>query len=171
MAVAAGLAGVKAVARLGFGPHADREKPLRFLTDREAAIARAAAVAMVGEVARPTLGTGWDPAADLDDLLLGLAEDQRVAARAGLHLLEEWTLGLHGFSSRDVLEQREILAEWRTSSIALQRTVWGLLHAASCSSWSGRSDAWGLMGYPGPCVGTDRSPGQSATFDWNPRVP
>lgn len=170
-----GLAAVKVCGRLLVGA-ADPAfppgpAPLQHLSPRQAAIATAAALAMVGPAAEAAyLAKRWQPAAGVDGLLDLLYPDQRALIGLGLNLLEEWTLGLRGFSSWDRPTQRAFLDDWRTSPLGLKRSIWGFLHAATCSSFSGTEAGWELVGYPGPCVGR-RAPGQSALVDWDEAVP
>ncbi len=145
---------------------------LLHLSQRQARIVTAAALAMVGPAAEEAFVQGkWSPARGVDDLLGRLASDQRSQLGVALHLLEEWTVGLRGFSSWSREDQRALLARWRTSSLGLHRSVWGFLHAATASTFSGSEAGWEVMGYPGPCVGLGRSPGQTAIFEWDERVP
>ncbi|MCB9664934.1 MAG: hypothetical protein H6732_12535 [Alphaproteobacteria bacterium] len=170
----AGLAGLKAGGRwlLGVTPPALPLPSLVHLSARQAATVTAAALAMVGPHGEAAYAEGrWEPAADVDALLGRLAADQRDQLGLALILFEEWTPGLSGFSSWDREAQRARLAAWRTSRLGLHRGVWGFLHAACCSSFSGSEAGWETMAYPGPCVGTARPPGQTATFAWDEVVP
>lgn len=145
---------------------------LTHLSPRAASTVTAAALAMVGPRGEAAYEAGrWEPAADVDQLLGRLAADQRDQLLLALGLFEEWTLGWQGFSAWDRQTQRDTLAAWRTSSLGLQRSVWGFLHAATCSSFSGSEVGWEAMGYPGPCVGTGRPPGQLVAFAWDEGVP
>lgn len=170
----AGLAALKVGGRWFVGVPAP-SRPLPALTHLDAWRAGtvvAAALAMVGPRGEAAYEAGrWDPAADVDRLLGGLAADQRDQLLLALRLFEEWTVGLDGFSSWDRETQRSTLAAWRTSRLGLQRSVWSFLHAACGSSFSGIEAGWEAMDYPGPCVGTGRAPGQSAAFDWDEAVP
>ncbi len=171
---AGGLAAAKVGGRWLLGAEGpSRPLPeLTHLSPRQAAIVTAAALAMVGPAAEAAYEAGrWEPARDVDGLLGRLAADQRTTVGVGIHLLEEWTLGMRGFSSWDRATQRSTLTAWRTSGLALHRSVWGFLHAATCSSFSGSEAGWELAGYPGPLVGSSRPPGQSATLEWGEGVP
>lgn len=157
---------------LGVTPPARALPALTHLSARQAATVTAAALAMVGPRAEAAYDAGrWDPAGDTDALLGRLAADQRDQLLMALTLFEEWTLGLSGFSSWTREAQRARLAAWRTADLGLKRSVWGFLHAATCSSFSGTEAGWEAMGYPGPTVGTGRPPGQTAAFDWDEAVP
>lgn len=145
---------------------------LPHLSARHAATVTAAALALVGPRGEAAYAAGrWDPATDVDGLLARLPADQRDQLVLALTLFEEWTLGLTGFSSWDRATQRATLAAWRTSRLGLQRSVWGFLHAACASSFSGCEAGWEAMAYPGPCVSTGRPPGQTVAFDWDEAVP
>lgn len=145
---------------------------LTHLAPRQAATVTAAALAMVGPRGEAAYNAGrWEPVADVDALLGRLPADQRDQLTLALTLFEEWTVGLSGFSSWDRATQQQTLAAWRTSRLGLQRSVWGFLHAACCSSFSGSDAGWEAMAYPGPNVGTDRPPGQTIPFDWDEAVP
>lgn len=170
--------GVLAVAKVGGRWMLGAQAPARalpelvHLTPRQAATVTAAALVMVGPRGEAAYLAGdWDPARGTDDLLGRLAPGQRDQLGLALILFEEWTLGLKGFSSWTRETQLATLAAWRTSTLGLQRSVWGFLHASACSSFSGSEAGWAAMAYPGPCVGTGRAPGQSATFDWDEVVP
>lgn len=150
--------------------------PLKHLSPRQAAIVQAAAIAFVGPNAESDLLAGaWDPVTDFESLIGAMAPDQRDLAATGLHLFEEWTLGLTGFSGRDREDQLAILEAWRTSDNPLQLSIWGLLHAATTSSYGQTQAAWDRIGYPGPCVPSaghaGRPPGQRAAFTWDEVVP
>lgn len=177
---AGGYAMLKVGARVFIGPPPPEvsHDPARLhhLSPRLERIVTAAALAIVGPAAEQAYRAGrWDPAADVDRLFEGLEPDQRSMAGVGLHLFEEWTWGLRGFSALERDAQLEHLARWASSPLALKRSVWGLLHAAACSSFSGGEDGWAVMGYPGPCLARGdhhgRSPGQSVAFEWDERVP
>lgn len=149
---------------------------LKHLPPRHAAILSAAAVAIVGPAGEAAHRSGrWQPARDADAMLEAMYEDQRGLVRMALNLLEESTWGMMGLSGLDPQAQQDHLASWACSSLALKRSVWGMLHALSCSSFSGTPAAWEIMGYPGPCLKSaefaGRPPGQSATFEWDARVP
>ncbi len=168
--------GVRGV--LGARPPAGASLPdgLKHLEKRHAAILSAAALAMVGPAAEAAYRAGrWQPARDADGMLAAMYEDQRGLVRTALNVFEESTWGMAGFSGLDAQAQQRHLASWRTSSLGLKRSVWGMLHAINCSSFSGTSAGWEIMGYPGPCLKSaefpGRSPGQSATFQWDERVP
>lgn len=172
-----GLAAIKVGGRLLWGAAvpevsypADR---LVHLSRRQEAVLVAVALAMVGPSAEQAYLSGaWDPAAHVDKTFDKLAPDQRLAFGMGIHLLEEWTWGLTGFSGRTREQQVAFLASWRTSSLALHRTIWGVLHSATSSSFAAvEAGSRGLMGHPGPCVGTGRAPGQTARFTWDEGVP
>jgi hypothetical protein len=168
------LAAVKAGGRWLVGVPAPSRPPgpLAHLDARRANTVVAAALAMVGPRGEAAYEAGrWDPAADVDRLLGGLAAEPRAQLLLALVLFEEWTLGISGFSSWDRARQRATLAAWRTSRLGLQRSVWGFLHAACCSSFSGIEAGWEAMGYPGPFVGTERAPGQTVAFTWDEAVP
>lgn len=169
-----GLAALKVGGRwaIGVTSPARLVPALSHLSARQAAIVTAAALAMVGPRGEAAYAAGaWDPAGDTDALLGRLAADQRDQLGLALHLFEEWTWGLTGFTSWSRAEQRATLAAWRTSRLGLKKSVWGFLHAATCSSFSGTPAGWAAMAYPGPCVGTGRPPGQTASFDWDEAVP
>ncbi len=173
----AGLAALKVGARVLWGaapgPAPLPLSRLHHLSARQEAIVTAVALAMVGPAAAPAYIAGdWDPAGHVDNVMSGLAPDQAQALGLGIHLLEEWTLGVTGFSRLSTENQVAFLAGWRTSSLALKRTVWGALHAATVSSFSAvDAGSKGLMGHPGPCLGTGRPPGQTVQFEWDEAVP
>ncbi|TNE90318.1 MAG: hypothetical protein EP330_08335 [Deltaproteobacteria bacterium] len=145
---------------------------LRHLSPRQAATVTAAALAMVGPAGERAYEAGeWEPALGVDDMLGGLAADQRDQLGVALVLFEEWAVGPTGFSSWTREAQRARLAAWRTSSLGLHQSVWGFLHAATTSSFGFSEAGWRRMDYPGPCVGTSRAPGQTATFEWDEAVP
>lgn len=177
---AGAYATVKIGVRLFVGPSPPlrQHDPQRLavLSTRQEAIVTAVALAMVGPAAEMAYeGERWDPAAGVDRLLAGMALDQQQRLGLALHLLEEWTPGLVGFSGLDRPDQRAMLHRWSTSGLELQRSVWGFLHAATCSSFSAVEAGWEVMGYPGPCVagqaGAGRPPGQTARFQWDEVVP
>lgn len=176
------LAGLLAVTKAGGRWLIGAETPqlplptLRFLSERQASIVVAAACAMVGPQAEADYAAGdWDPVTDFEGLLDGMAPDQRDLAATGLHLFEEWTFGLTGFSGQDRATQLDILAAWRISDNPLQLSVWGLIHAATTSSYGKARVAWDRLGYGGPCVPSGehkgRPPGQLAAFEWDEVVP
>ncbi len=172
----AGLSAIKVVGRVVIGvepptPAADPAR-LRHLSPRQAATVTAAALAMLGEAGEAAFAAQtWDPAAGVDDLLEQMAPDQRALIGVVITLLEEWTLGLRGFSRRSREQQRAILADWRDSGLAVHRSGWGVLHVTCAVSFTGIEAGWAVMDYPGPCVGTGRMPGQTALFDWDESVP
>lgn len=170
---AAGVAAVKLGGRWLFGtaPGTQPLPALQYLSAHQAHIVTAAALAMVGPAAERAYVTGtWSPVADFEALLARLPQHQRTQIGVGLYILEEWTLGLSGFSSWTREEQREQLARWRTSTLSLHRSIWSFLHASCCSSFSGTDAGWSVMSYPGPCV-KRRAPGQTAPVIWDDRVP
>ncbi|MBI5503559.1 MAG: hypothetical protein HY899_02055 [Deltaproteobacteria bacterium] len=180
VAVLAGYALLKVGARAVIGAKAPVGAPLpdglKHLQARHAAILSAAAVAIVGPAGEAAYRAGrWQPARDADAMIEAMYEDQRGLVRMALNLLEESTWGMMGFSGLEPQAQQRHLASWACSSLALERSVWGMLHALSCSSFSGTSAGWEVMGYPGPCLKSaefpGRPPGQSATFEWDARVP
>ena len=149
---------------------------LKFLSAKQAAIVEAAAVAIVGPQGLAAFTSGqWDPAADVDAMLGRLPADQAKLLGIALHLFENGRLGFRGFSRLSAEKQERHLRAWQTGSLALQRSTWGFLHAATCSSFSGSNAGWRAMGYPGPCLpnaGTPgRAPGQSALYAWDEKVP
>lgn len=148
---------------------------LRHLGARQAGVAWAAAEAMLGPAGGAAMAAGtFVPHVELDGLLDRLAPDQRRLAGVGLILLDEWTWSSGGFSNLDLDARRAQLARWAVSDLGLQRSIWGLLHAAFCASFGGHA-GWALMDYPGPCVagplGPGRPPGQTAPFDYDEAVP
>lgn len=182
--VPVGLVGAYALLKLGVRgvvgpappPGGDIVASLEHLSPRQARIVTAAALAMVGPSAEAAFLSGrWKPAQDFDRLLSGMAPDQRAVVGIGLQLFEEWTWGMKGFSGSTREVQLAQLAKWRSSGLAIQRSIWGVLHAATCSSFSGTEAGWEVMGYPGPCLAQatrpGRPPGQSAVFEWDERVP
>lgn len=180
VALVAGYAVLKAGVRVFGGPTtpALTRDParLRVLTPALEAVVTAAALAFNGDPGEEAYAAGsWDPAADVDALLSALAPDQAGLLCVAIRLFEEWTPGLTGFSGLDRADQVAKLAAWRTGRLALQRSVWGFLHAASTSSFAGSDAGWALVGYPGPCVpgprGPGRMPGQRARFTWDESVP
>jgi len=149
---------------------------LKHLETRHAAILCAGALAMVGPSGQAAYHAGrWQPARDADRMIGAMYEDQRGLVRTALNLFEESTWGMTGFSGLDEQAQQRHLASWRSSSLGLKRSVWGMLHAMTCSSFSGTPAGWDVMGYPGPCLKSaefpGRPPGQSVTFEWDERVP
>jgi hypothetical protein len=145
---------------------------LQHLSQRQAAIVTAASHAMLGDASEAAYMAGrWSPASEIDALMGNLPQSQRAQIGLGLNLLEEWTWGLRGFSSWDRGTQRAFLDGWRTSSLAVHRSIWGFLHLACAAGFSGTEAGWEVMDYPGPCVGTNRSPGQTAHFEWDEAVP
>jgi hypothetical protein len=177
--LALSVAGVAGLALLKVGGRAllgvtppKRVRSYTHLSARQAATITAAGLAFVGPAGDAAYSAGdWDPAEGMDQMLALLAPDQRGQIGMAVLLLEEWTLGLSGFSSWSRDAQLALLASWRTSSLALHRTIWGLLHAATCSTFSGTEAGWVVMDYPGPCVGAGRPPGQTAAFEWDEIVP
>lgn len=172
-----GLAAAKAGVRWLRQPAAPpRAVPLAHLGPSSEAVITAAALVLIGPAGVAAHAAGrWDPAADTDALLGLLAPDQRQLVLVGVHLLQEWSWGASGFTDVDPEAQAAWLDGWRTSGLALHRGVWGFLHAAAASSFSGVDDGWARMGFPGPCVagarGAGRSPGQAAAFVWDEVVP
>lgn len=146
--------------------------PLHHLSARQAATLTAAALAVAGPAAEAAYRAGtFDPVATAEGWLAGVAPDQAKTLALTLTILEEWTLGLRGFSSRTRDEQRSQLARWRNSDLTLKRQVWGVVHVFGTASFAGTEAGWAAMDYPGPCVGTGRVPGQTAPFEWDPVVP
>lgn len=180
VALVAGYGALKAGVRLLRGPapaYIERDPArLEVLSPALEAVVTAAALAFNGAPGDAAYhDQGWDPALDVDRLMRNLAPDQVTLLAVGMRLFEEWTPGLTGFSGMPLQAQVEKLAAWRTGPLALQRSVWGFLHAACCSSFAGHAAGWALVGYPGPCVpgpdGPGRMPGQSARFTWDEIVP
>jgi len=144
---------------------------LRFLSERQARIARAIGLAMVGPAGATALAEArWDPVVGLEDLMASLHPEQRELIGTGLWLFEVWGVQLRGFSQRSLSVQTAKLSEWRESSLGVQRSMWGVFHAAFCSSFSGTEAGWDVMDYPGPALGR-RQPGQTARFAWDESVP
>jgi hypothetical protein len=146
----------------------------RNLSATQARIFAAAALAIAGPTARSLFAEkAWDPVYDFDLLLDRVPAEQRTLMLTGLSLFEHWTL-LGGFSTLPLARQIAHLDAWKNSRIALRRSVWGLLHAATAVSFGARS-GWALMEYPGPCIASEqhdgRAPGQSAVFAWDESVP
>jgi len=142
------------------------------LSSRAESIVVAAALAMVGPAGEKAHAAGsWDPGQDVDRLLGHLAPDQRRLLNIAFRLLDRWPKGRRPFRKLSVEERREWLAVWRVSDNALQRSAWGVLHAACCSSFSANQPGWDRMGYPGPIIGTDRPLGQTVAFEWDELVP
>ncbi|MCB9765708.1 MAG: hypothetical protein H6739_38395 [Alphaproteobacteria bacterium] len=171
----AALGAVKVGARSLLGPPPASAPPLQHLSPRQAAIFTVVAADLVGPAGREALAAGrWQPAVDFDAMLDTLAPDQRQLAGIGLHLFEEWTPGLQGYSRRGDAERAAWLERWRTSDLAIQRSLWGLLHVAAGLSFGATRDAYSIMGYPGPCLPVagfpGRAPGQSIPFAWDPDV-
>lgn len=149
---------------------------LRFLSAKQAAIVAAAAAGIVGPAGAAALAQGaWNPAADVDDMLGRMAPDQRGMLGVALHLFENATWGLRGFTALSPERQIAHLAAWQTSGLALKRSIWGFLHAATATSFASTEAGWRVMGYPGPCVAAGgsqgRAPGQSALYAWDEKVP
>lgn len=175
-----GLAALRVAARAvaGTAPPPISHDParLKLLSPRQEAVVTAAARVMAGPSAEAAYGAGvWDPAADIDALLGHLAPDQAKMLGFALLLLEESTWSARGFSGLERAEQEQVLLAWSSSGLALKRSVWGFLHSAAASSWSGSQAGWALLGYPGPCrpgpAGPGRQPGQLARFSWDEVVP
>lgn len=172
-----GLAAIKVGARVLWGnlpPELSRPTSrLSQLSARQEATVTAVALAMLGPQAKAAYLAGdWDPAGHMDGLLASFPPDQQKTVGAGIYLLEEWTFGVTGFSRLSRDKQVAFLAGWRTSSLAVHRTLWSVLHAGTVSSFSAISvGSKGVMGHPGPCVGTGRPPGQTAQFVWDEVVP
>lgn len=180
----AGGAGLLALAKVGgralIGPKplskAGDPSRLTHLSPRQEAIVTAVALAMMGSPGQAAYAADrWDPALAFDRTLGEMAEDQRGLAGLSLHLLEEWTWGLQGFSAQPQGEADAWLASWRTSDLALHRTVWALLHALITASFVGSEAGLSVLGHPGPCLagasGPGRPPGQSAPYTWDEIVP
>ena len=149
---------------------------LKVLSPKQESIVTAVALAITGPAAKSAYEKGaWDPAFEVDGLLSRLPQDQRTMLGVAMHLFENWNWGLTGFTRLSPEEQLAYLAAWRTSSIALKRTTYGFLHAATAAAFSSVDAGWSAMDYPGPCVPsgkyTGRAPGQSTYFEWDPRVP
>jgi hypothetical protein len=159
--------------RLGRTLHTAR---LKVLGARQEAIVTRVALAITGPAAEAAYERGeWDPAYEIDGLLARLPEDQQKLLGIAIYLFENWNWGLKGFTRMPHERQAAYLAKWRTSSIALQRSTWGFLHAASVAAFSSLEAGWSVLDYPGPCVPsgkyTGRAPGQTALFEWDPGVP
>lgn len=179
LGLAGALVALRVGGRLALGVTAPAGGPgpqgERILSHDEEILAIVIGLAMLGEAAeRAWRDEEWNPANRLDVALLSLYPDQIAALRLALRLVEEGTWSFAGFSGQNRETQRELLAAWATSVVPLRRTVWGSLHALSCAGFAQRA-AWGMMGYPGPCVASmghpGRSPGQTVAFDWDPSVP
>lgn len=179
MGLTATLAALRVGGRVFLGVQAPEGGPgpqgERILSNDEEILAVVIALAMLGDAAEAAWRDEvWNPANRLDVSLMSLYPDQIAALRLALHLVEELSWGLGGFSGEDREEQRAILSGWATSAIPLRRTVWGSLHALSCAGFGQRA-AWELMNYPGPCVASmglpGRPPGQTVAFEWDERVP
>lgn len=180
LALLGGLALLKGAGRAVVGVPAPEGPtaggPWTALDERTATTVTHVALALHGERGREAFAGGrWRPADDVDRLLGALAADQRKALVGAIRLLEEWTPGWRGFSALDPEAQTRALEGWRTSRLAVRRSIWGFLHAATRSSYADSPAGWAHMGYPGPCRGDvgypGRMPGQSVAFDWDPRVP
>lgn len=146
---------------------------LQYMSTRHEAIVVAVALAMLGDSAEAAYLEGrWDPAGHVDGMLGDLAPDRRRDLKLGILLLEEWTLGLTGFSRMSRDKQVAFLTGWKTSSLAVHRTIWGSLHAATVSSFTAvEAGSKDLMGHPGPCISTGRPPGQTVAVVWDEAVP
>lgn len=149
---------------------------LTHLSAKQTAIVTAAAAVIVGAAGRAALEQdAWHPAADVDAMLGRMAADQRAMLGVALHLVENATWGLRGFTSLSPERQAAHLAGWQTSGVALKRGIWGFLHAATATSFASTEAGWQAMGYPGPCIAAagspGRAPGQSALYDWDEKVP
>lgn len=172
------VAAVKVVGRVvvGVEPLTRTGPALTHLTARQAATVLAAVGPMLGTTAESArLLNQWDPAAAVDRFFDLVPPDQRALLGTALALLEEWTLGLSGFSRQDAQGRADWLEAWRTSGLAVHRSTWGFLHAALSAAWAATPLAWEAVDYPGPCVPSGlhrgRRPGQSVPFDWDPAVP
>lgn len=132
----------------------------------------AAALAMVGPAGEAAHAAGrWDPVADASKLMAGLAPDQARLLKIGFRLMDGWPKGFTPFSKLPMDERRACLELWRESDNDLQRSIWGVLHSLSVSSFAAGEAGWELMGYPGPNVGTQRPLGQTQAFEWDEVVP
>ena len=180
VAVLGGLAAIKGIGRavIGTVPPAGPTigGPWQILTPTAAATITHVALALLGEPGQRAFAErGWRPADGVDRLLGGLAPDQQKALLGAIRLVEEWTPGWYGLSGLSPASQHAALESWRTSRLALRRSVWGFLHAATRSSFADSTYGWSWIGYPGPCrtdVGyAGRAPGQSVAFVWDERVP
>lgn len=175
LAVGAYGLGKAGLAMLG-GDAPARPATLAHLSPKQAAIVTAAAAVIVGAAGRAALAQSlWNPAADVDGMLERMAPDQRAMLGVGLHLVENATWGLRGFTSFSFERQAAHLDAWRTSGVALKRGIWGFLHAATATSFASTAAGWKAMGYPGPCLASSgapgRPPGQSAAYTWDEKVP
>lgn len=151
-------------------------RKLAHLSAKQAAIVTDAAAVIVGAAGRAALAQGaWNPAADVDAMLGRMAPDQRAMLGVALHLVENATWGLRGFTRLSLERQTAYLAGWQTSGVALKRGIWGFLHAATATSFASTEAGWRAMAYPGPCIAAaafpGRPPGQSAFYDWDEKVP
>jgi hypothetical protein len=171
------LVGVKVVGRvvIGVEPTGREGPPLQHLSERHAATVVAAVGPMLGAQAEDARVRGrWDPAAAVDRFFDLMAPDQRQLLGVALTLLEEWTVGLRGFSKQDAAGRAAWLEAWRVGSLPVHRSTWGFLHAALAAAWAATPDGWEQLGYPGPCVASvghaGRMPGQSVSFDWDESV-
>ncbi len=150
--------------------------PLHYLSNRQARVVAAAAAAIVGPAGRQAIEAGaWDPAHDVDAMLMRMTAEQRRLLGVSLHLFEHATWGLTRFSRLSPEAQAAHAEAWRTSRIGLRRSIWGFLHAATASSFSSTPAGWAVMGYPGPTIPGEahpgRAPGQTALFTWDEKVP
>ncbi len=150
--------------------------PLQYLSNRQARVVAEAAATIVGPGTRAALESGeWDPAHDVDTMLMRMPAAQRRLLGVSLHLFEHGGWGLTPFSRLPREKQAQYADDWRTSRVGLKRSVWGFLHAAAASSFSSTAVGWGMMGYPGPTVPgkthSGRAPGQTAGYTWDERVP
>ncbi len=180
VAILGGLVALKGIGRAIVGTAPPTAAPIggpwQVLTATAAATVTHVALALHGQPGRRAFAEGdWRPADDVDRLLSGLPADQRKALLGAIRLVEEWTPGWHGLSGLSPARQLDALESWRSSRLALRRSVWGFLHAATRSSFADSAYGWAWMGYPGPCrddVGyAGRMPGQSVAFAWDERVP
>ena len=132
----------------------------------------AAATAMCGPASVTAQAAGrWDPVADAHELISKLPPDQQRVVRLAIRLLDGWPKGLKPFSKLPIDERVAWLETWRVSDNELQRSVWGLLHSLTASSFSAGEAGWEVMSYPGPVVGGTRPPGQTVAFEWDEGVP
>lgn len=149
---------------------------LQHLSPAHALTIQSVAEVMVGPVAGQSVALGqWDPVRDFDTMLGHMDPAQRQLVLVGLTVFEHARVGFGGFSAATLEQRTAILEQWRDSLLGFQRTVWGLLHATMAFSYGQSQPAWALMGYEGPCVASEnyagRTPGQSVTFAWDPKVP
>ena len=149
---------------------------LQNLSPAQALTIQSVAEVMVGPVAMQSVGLGqWDPVRDFDAMLGHLDEQQRQLIGIALTVFEHARIGFGGFSAATIEQRTATLEQWRDSLVGFQRTLWGMLHATMAFSYGSSQPAWSLMGYEGPCVASEndpgRTPGQSVSFAWDPKVP